>query len=110
MRVLASSVLVFEALVILFATLVATDLSDIDQSAVWVVGAAGMVACVILTALLRYRWAYAAGSVLQVLLVVSGVVVPTMFFLGAVFAVLWFLALYLGRKVELLEQRRRSEP
>ena len=41
--------------------------------------------------------------VLQVAVIASGVVVPTMFFLGLVFAVLWFLAMHLGRKVERLD-------
>ena len=47
---------------------------------------------------------------LQVLLVAAGFVVPVMFFLGAVFAGLWFLALYLGRRVERLQADRGPDP
>ena len=100
MRVLASAVLAFEALVLLFACLVAVDLSEVDDATVWAIGGGGALACVLVAGLLRFRWAYVAGSALQVLLIGVGVVVPVMFFLGAVFAGLWFLALYLGGRVE----------
>jgi hypothetical protein len=76
------------------------DLSEVDDSTVWTIGGVGALACVLVAGLLRFRWAYVAGSALQVLLIGVGVVVPVMFFLGAVFAGLWFLALYLGRRVE----------
>ncbi|MGZ4480080.1 MAG: DUF4233 domain-containing protein [Nocardioidaceae bacterium] len=114
MRTLAATVLVSEALVIFFATLVAKDLSDVEGAAVWTVGIGAAVACLLLAGLLRWRWAYVAGSVLQVLVLASGFVVPLMFFMGAVFAGLWFLALYLPRRVERIQAeqaaRRGPEP
>ena len=42
------------------------------------------------------RWALAAGSLLQVAVIATGLVVPAMFVLGAVFAVLWAAAIWLG--------------
>ena len=36
----------------------------------------------------------------RLLLIASGFVVPTMFFLGAVFAALWWASVHFGRKVE----------
>jgi hypothetical protein len=108
-RGIAAAVLVFEGLVVLFATLVAKDLSDVDRATVWWVGGAAALACLVLAGLLRYRWAYLAGSALQVLLVASGFVVPTMFFLGGVFAALWFLGLHLGRRVERLQAAAGAE-
>lgn len=103
MRALAACVLVSEALVILFAVLVAKDLSDLDGSTVWAVGGAASLACLLLAGLLRFRWAYVAGSVLQALVVASGVVVPLMFVLGLVFAALWSLGLTLGLRVQRLQ-------
>lgn len=103
MRGIAASVLVFEGLVVLFATLVAIDLGDVDDTVLWWVGGSAAVACVLAAGLLRRPWGYAVGSALQVVVVAAGFVVPVMFFLGIVFAGLWFLALYLGRKVERLQ-------
>jgi hypothetical protein len=101
---------VFEGLVVFFATLVALDLSDIDNATLWWVGGAASVACLVLAGLLRQPWALAAGSVLQVLIIGTGVVVPTMFFLGAVFAGLWALAIFLGRRVERLQAAVGPKP
>ncbi len=37
---------------------------------------------------------------LQIALIASGFVVPTMFFLGAVFAALWWASVHYGRKID----------
>ncbi len=110
MRGICAAVLVFEGLVAFFAMLVALDLSDIDHSTLWWVGSAALAACVVLAGLLRRSWALTAGSVLQVLIIASGVVVPTMYFLGVVFAALWFLAIFLGRRVERLQGAAQAQP
>lgn len=95
---------------VFFAMLVALDLSDVDHATLWLVGSVALVACVALAGLLRRPWAIPAGSVLQVLIVGTGVVVPTMYFLGAIFAALWFLAIFLGRRVERLQAAAAPEP
>lgn len=105
MRGIAAAVLVFEGLVVFFATLVALDLSDVDDGTLWWVGGSVTVACFLVAGLLRRRWGYVVGSVLQVVIVAAGLVVPIMFFLGVLFAGLWFFALYLGRRVEQLGSR-----
>jgi uncharacterized protein DUF4233 len=99
-RGILAATLVFEGLVIFFATLVAKDLSDVDSTTVWWVGGTAALVCVLLAGLLRRPWGLAVGSAFQVLLIAAGVVVPTMFFLGAVFAAIWFLGIYLDRRVE----------
>ena len=40
------------------------------------------------------------GWALQIALIASGFVVPTMFFLGAVFAGLWWASVHYGRKID----------
>ena len=107
---MCAAVLVFEGMVVFFAMLVALDLSDVDNTTLWLVGSAALVACLVLAGLLGRRWAIAVGSVLQVLIVGTGVVVPTMYFLGALFAGLWFLAIFLGRRVERLQAAAAAEP
>jgi len=104
-RGIAAAVLVFEGMVIFFATLVALDLSEIEDSTLWWVGGAASVACVLAAGLLGRRGGYQVGSALQVLVVAAGFVVRPMFFLGVVFAGLWFFALYLGRRVERLRSQ-----
>lgn len=98
MRRLASSVLVFEALVVVFAFLVALAVNDADPMVAGIGAAVLIAGAVAITALLRYRWAYVAGSVLQVLMIASGIAVSAMYFLGAVFAALWIAAIWLGSR------------
>ncbi len=50
--------------------------------------------------MLRAEWAYVAGWVLQVAAIGLGFVVPAMFVLGGLFALLWATADVLGRKIE----------
>ncbi len=104
MRVLGGSVLVGEALVIFFAALVAKDLTDLDPAVVFIAAGVGAGACLLVAGALRHRWAVVAGSVLQLLVIAAGFVVPVMFALGLIFAVLWGLAIYLGRRVARLQQ------
>lgn len=99
MRAIAASVLLFEGLVLFFAILVALELTDVDHSTLWLVGGGGALLCLLLAATLRHRWGYLAGSLMQVAVIATGLVVPLMFLLGALFAGLWFFALHLGRKV-----------
>ena len=103
MRSIASAVLVFEGIVVFLATLVARNQTDVNVAALWTVGGLGALLCLLLPAVLGRRGGYLAGSVLQVALVAAGIVVPLMFFLGLIFGALWFLALYLGRKVARLQ-------
>jgi hypothetical protein len=105
-RTLAASVLAAEAFVIFFATIVAANLSSVPAGTAWAVGGSAAVACLVLAGLTRYRWAYAVGTAVQVALLVSGVVVPTMFFLGALFAALWGAALWYGHKIDQLKAAR----
>jgi hypothetical protein len=108
-RGIAAAVLVFEGMVVFFATLVALDLSDVDDGTLWWVGGTVSLACLVAAGLLRRPWGYAVGTALQLLVVAAGLVVPVMFFLGLLFAGLWFFVLYLGRKVERAQQERAAE-
>ncbi|MGI8336434.1 DUF4233 domain-containing protein [Actinomadura scrupuli] len=100
MRRLCAMVLACEAIVIALAIPVAITVVHTDAGAAGVAGGVAAVLCLLLAGFLRYRWAYVAGSALQVLIIVSGFVVSTMFFLGAIFAALWITAIWLGRTVE----------
>ncbi|RJK97082.1 DUF4233 domain-containing protein [Vallicoccus soli] len=110
-RIVCASVLVSEALVVLFAGLVALPLTDVPDATVWWVTGLGSLACLLLAGMLRRPWAYVAGSVLQVLIIASGLWVRSMFFVGAVFAALWVSAFVLARRVEAVQEGfRRDRP
>jgi len=98
-RAIAATVLVFEALVVFFAALVASQLSDLSLGVVLAGGAALALAFLVVAGLLHFRWAYWLGSALQVLLVATGFVVPAMFFMGSLFAALWVTVLRIGRRL-----------
>ncbi len=106
MRVLAASVLVFEAIVVALAIPAALALGSADPSAVgwWFGGAA--VGCLLAAGLLRRPAGYLLGSLLQVVVVASGVLLPAMYLLGGVFAALWVAALVLGRRGERIRAER----
>jgi hypothetical protein len=106
---IAATVLVVEAIVIGLAIPVALAVSDVPASTAVPVGLAVVVACIIAAALVRRGAAgYYLGSVLQVVAVALGFVVPVMFVLGGIFALLWFVTLRLGREVERADAARRA--
>jgi hypothetical protein len=95
-RRLASSVLAMEVVVFWLAIIVAIVSSHVAAAVALPVGGALALACVVVAGMLKRAWAYRAGSVLQLLAIACGVVVPTMFIVGALLAVLWVAALRIG--------------
>lgn len=95
-RRLASSVLGMEVVVFWLAIIVAVVMSHVAAAIAVPVGVALALACIVVAARIKRKWAYAAGSVLQVLAIACGVVVHTMFVVGAIFALLWIAALRIG--------------
>ncbi|MEU6808121.1 DUF4233 domain-containing protein [Streptomyces sp. NPDC046831] len=100
MRTLCSSTLIGEFFVIGFAALVAMKDPALSTATVWTVSGIAMLLCVLLCGMVTRRAGVALGWALQIALVVSGFVVPTMFFLGAVFGALWWASVHYGRKIE----------
>lgn len=106
MRTLCASTLIGEAFVIGLAGLVAMNLSGFSAGAVWAVSGVAMALCVLLCGVITRPGGVAVGWVLQVALIASGFVVPTMYFLGAVFAGLWWAAVHFGRKIDAVKAAR----
>ena len=100
MRRLCATVLACEAIVIGLAIPVAISIAGADGAEAGAVGGGLAVGCLVTAGLLRYRWAYVLGTVIQILAIATGMVVAVMYFLGAIFGVLWVLAIWLGRRVE----------
>lgn len=109
MRTLAAAVLAFESLVIALAIPVAITIYGVDGAKAGWVGGAVAIGCLVVAGLLRHRWAYALGWGIQVLAILAGFVVPLMFVLGSVFALLWWGALRLGAKGEAAQAAFREQ-
>jgi hypothetical protein len=99
-RTLCSSTLIGEFFVIGFAGLVAMKDPDLPMGTVWTVCGIAMALSVLLCGMVTRPGGVQLGWALQVLLIASGLVVPMMFFLGAVFAALWWASVHFGRKVD----------
>src|SRR3954468_22236797 len=99
-RTLAAATVTLEAFVVFFAGLVAKDLSSLSTGAALAVFGGLAVACLLTAGLLRRPWGYAFGWAVQAAVVASGFWVPVIFFLGGVFAVLWWFALSQGARIE----------
>ncbi|AXI77554.1 DUF4233 domain-containing protein [Peterkaempfera bronchialis] len=108
MRMLCSSTLLGEALVILFAALVAMQLSDVPHGALWAVSGAAMVLCLLLCGVVGRRGGVALGWALQLGLIAAGAVVPMMYVLGAVFAALWWCSVRYGRRIDAIKAARAA--
>ncbi|WP_377271451.1 DUF4233 domain-containing protein [Peterkaempfera sp. SMS 1(5)a] len=106
MRTLCSSTLIGEALVILFAALVAMQLSDVPHGSLWAVSGVAMALCVLLCGMLGRRGGVALGWALQAGLIASGLVVPAMYGLGVVFAGLWWCSVHYGRRIDAIKAAR----
>ncbi len=105
-RSLAAMVLVGEVLVVGFAALVAKDLSDVSGRRVAVAAGVTALLAVLAAGLLRSRVGFVLGWAVQVVLVVSGVWVPMMFFIGIVFAVVWGFVLVAGGRADAVTAQR----
>ncbi|MFE9773142.1 DUF4233 domain-containing protein [Streptomyces sp. NPDC005931] len=100
MRTLCSSTLIGEFFIIGFAGLVAMKDPDMSTGTVWTVCGIAMFVSVALCGMITRPGGVALGWALQIALIASGVFVPVMFFMGALFAVLWWASVHFGRKVD----------
>jgi hypothetical protein len=99
-RGMCAAVLALEGIVLGLTTPVMVTLGDVPLGTALAVGLGLAAACLTLAGALRSEAAYGVGWVLQAAAVALGFVVPVMFFLGAIFALLWGIADFLGRKIE----------
>jgi hypothetical protein len=115
-RSMCAAMLTLEAVVLFLAGVVLIGVADIGAGAAIGLGAGLAAACILTAGLLGRPWAYWLGWAIQMGSVALGLVVPMMFFLGAIFAALWAGAYFLGARVDreraerdVLEQRWAAE-
>lgn len=97
---LASIVLGFELIVVFLASLVAFGLKVLPAPVALGGGAVLCLAVVATLAALRYRWGIIAGWVLQGVIVATGILVPIMFIIGALFAGMWVYSMVAGGRID----------
>lgn len=104
-RGMCAAILSLEAVVLALTAPVMINLANVPWRTACAIGLGLCVACLLLAGMLRAEAAYVVGWVIQLAAIGLGLVVPMMFVLGAVFALLWGSAYFLGRKIE----RERAE-
>lgn len=97
---MCSAVLVLEAITVALSTPVMIAVSGIAPATALGVGLGLALVCLVLSGMLRAEWAYGAGWAVQAAAIALGLAVPMMFFLGALFTMLWGGAYLLGRRIE----------
>ena len=104
-RGMCAAVLSLEAITLGLTTPVMISVAGVDTATALWVGLGLTVACLLLAGMLRAEWAYGLGWVIQGAAVGLGFVIPLMFVLGGIFALLWGSAYFLGLRIE----RERAE-
>jgi len=97
MRILGATVLAMESLVMGFALLLAME----KHGALALSLGGALALLILLTAgLMKRMTGWYLGTLWQVCLIAYGVVVPAMYFMGALFGLLWIAAYIVGKKGE----------
>ena len=99
-RGMCAAVLSLEAITLGLTTPVMISVAGVDTATALWVGLGLAVACLLLAGMLRKEWAYSLGWVIQGAAIGLGFVIPLMFVLGGIFALLWASAYFLGIKIE----------
>jgi hypothetical protein len=109
-RGLRSAVLAREAGVVLLAIAVAVVIYEAEASWAIAGGVVLILLCVAAIAGLGRGWGYRLGWGVQGLALALGFVVPQMFALGAIFALLWYMALRLPKQAEAARAQAAPPP
>lgn len=108
MRSMLAAILAFEAIILGLAILVAIPMSQLSTAVVAGGGGGIAVACLVTAGLVRYPVGVVIGSLLQIVCILCGLVVPAMYALGFVFAAMWGAALYYDRRVRAIQAAREN--
>ncbi|MCS5733579.1 DUF4233 domain-containing protein [Herbiconiux daphne] len=97
---LGAIVLGFESIVMFFAALVIFGLKALPAPVALIGGAALCVLLIATAALLRFRWGYALGWVLQAVIVAACFLVPLLSIVAAIFIGLWVYCMVKGASID----------
>jgi hypothetical protein len=97
---MCAAMLTLEAIILALSVPVMISVEDVDTTLALLLGLGLAVLCVLVAGSLRRPQAYLLGHAIQVAAICLGFLVPIMFFVGLMFAALWFGAFFLGRRIE----------
>ncbi|MCX7522233.1 DUF4233 domain-containing protein [Microbacterium sp. STN6] len=99
-RSLAQIVLGFELVVVFLGALVVFGLKA--APAAWALGggAALIVVMAATIGLLRYRWAYVIGWLVQLAVIAGGILVPMLYIVGVIFTAIWTWCMITGARLD----------
>ena len=100
MRGMCAAMLTFEAIVLALAVPVMIAVEDVNTPLALSLGLGLAALCLLVAGSLRRPKAYLVGHGIQVAAIGLGFLVPIMFFVGAMFAALWFAAFFVGKRIE----------
>lgn len=109
MRGMCAAMLTLEAIILGLSVPVMISVENVDKVWALVVGLGLAVLCLLVAGSLRRPQAYLVGHAIQVGAIAMGFLVPIMFFVGLMFAALWFGAFFLGRRIEADKARWAQE-
>lgn len=109
MRGMCAAMLTFEAILLALSTPVMIAVEDVDKGLALTLGIGLSLLAIITAGSLRRPGAYWVGHGIQVASIGLGFLVPAMFFVGGLFAVLWIAAVVLGRRIEADRARWAAE-
>ena len=89
-----------------FALLLAKD--HHSATALWLGGLIALL-CLLTAGAMKSMRGWYIGSIVQIALIAYGLVIPLMYFMGALFAGLWIAAFLIGRKGEAIRARLIAE-
>lgn len=99
-RRLCSAILVLQAIVLGLTTPVLVHDDGLSNAQGLIIGLGLCVLCLLVAGMLRKRWAYGLGWLIQAGSLALGAFTPVMIALGVIFAVLWFTAYRLGATID----------
>jgi hypothetical protein len=97
---LLSIVLVLEAVLVFFVVLVVFGLKILPPAVAFGAGAALLVILLLDSLLVRWPVGVWIGWVLQAVLVAAGILLPLMYFIGAIFLAIWIYCFITGRRLD----------
>lgn len=99
-RRLCSAILFLQSVVLGLSTIVLVNDDGVGRTKGLLIGLGLCVLCLLTAGMLRKRWAYGVGWLIQAGSLALGAVTSVMIVLGVLFGVLWFTAFRLGAMID----------